>query len=238
MRFRTASPLLTFLCRLSFFFIICHGCASTTAAFCPRTKIFVNNEFFKSRFVVIGKVLSAQEETDPNGYLVATHYQVRVDKSYRGPKRIILRIVSENGSGRFPMEIGQKYLLFVRNLGSYLEISNCGNSRLLSDTGGAITAIEQIGNAAPFGEIDMSVALSQGSAAGIRFVARSGEKSFSAITDENGSAHLRVPPGRYEVSSNSTKLWIIPYDLNEDDPDHFVVHRGGCVQLDYDASPK
>jgi hypothetical protein len=61
-------------------------------------------------------------------------YRVQVDKIYRGkiaPKTVIF---SENSSGRFPMEEGHKYLLFISMEGGRLVVDNCGNSALLSNS--------------------------------------------------------------------------------------------------------
>ena len=239
MRSRIASRRLTILIYRSFFLCaLSFGFVSAAAAFCPRTKIFVNTEFFKSRFVVIGTVVSERTTNDADGFLVASRYRIQVEKTYRGPLRSNLWIVSENDSGRSPMKPGQKFLLFVRTFERHLVIDNCGNSQLLSDARDVIEAIRQIAKAGPYGEIDARVRSRNQDVSGIRFVARSGRKTFSAVTGEGGWAHFRVPPGEYRLTARSSKFWVTPYDLNEDTPAHFAVHRGGCVQLDFDASPR
>jgi hypothetical protein len=81
--------------------------ASGAAAFCPRYKTAVNSEFFKSRFVVIGTVISERTEYDTDGFPVSWDYRVRVQKSYRGVRQEFLRIRSENDSGRFLRKKGR-----------------------------------------------------------------------------------------------------------------------------------
>jgi hypothetical protein len=209
----------------------------TAAAFCPRIKIFVNNEFFKSRFVVTGTVMSERTELDTDGYIAAWDYRVKVEKTFRGSRQQVLKLRSENDSGRFLMEKAQKYLLFVRAFEGHLVIDNCGNSGLLSEGEDMIDVIKQISKAGPYGEIEARVS-SVNEVAGIRFVARSGNMTFSGVTNEAGWLRVRVPPGVYELTARSPRLLLISYDLNEDQPGHLVVHRGGSVQLDYDAQLK
>jgi hypothetical protein len=220
-----------FLAFAPFFFL------PTAAGFCPRIKIHVNNEFFKSRFVVLGQVLSEKTEVDSDGFLVLTDYQVKVLKTYRGYYRQILSIRSENDSGRFPMQKGQKYVLFVRTFEGHLYIDNCGNSGVFSNAKETIDGIKGISKARSYGEIKGRVS-SVNEVAGIRFLARSGNMIFSGVTDEDGWFRLRVPPGVYKLTARSPKFFLSSYNLNEDQPGHLVVHRGGSVQLDYDAQSK
>jgi hypothetical protein len=232
------SRLLTHLfCRVALLVLIALLFVPIAAAFCPRMKIFVHNEFFKSRFVVVGTVMSEKTELDAEGYFAAWDYRVKVEKTFRGSSQQVLKIRSENDSGRFLMKKGQKYLLFVRVFEGHLAIDNCGNSGLLSEGEDIIDMIKQISKAGPYGEIEARVS-SVNEVAGIRFIARSGNMTFSGVTDESGWLRMRVPPGVYKLTARSRKFLLFSYDLNEDQPEHLVVHRGGSVQLDYDARLK
>jgi hypothetical protein len=222
---------------VGFFFFAPFLFLSPATSFCPRIKIYVNNEYFKSRFVVVGQVLSEKTELDGDGFLVLTDYQVKVLRTYRGSHQQILSIRSENDSGRFPMQKGQKYLLFVRAFEGHFVIDNCGNSGPLSDAEDTIDVIKQISKAGPYGEIDARVS-SVNEVAGIRFIARSGNMTFSGVTNKDGWLQLRVSPGVYKLTARSPKYLLTSYDLNEDQPGHLVVHRGGSVHLDYDAQLK
>jgi hypothetical protein len=137
------------------------------------------------------------------------------------------------------MEKGQKYLLFVRSFQGHFVIDNCGNSALLSEAEDAIDGIREIASASPYGEIEGRVESGgKFNTAGIRIIARSGKTAFSTRTGEDGWFELRVPPGSYRLIAKSSAFFVVPYDLNEDDPQHFVVYKGGCTHIEYDAQPK
>jgi hypothetical protein len=225
-------------CGGAFFFVAAFLSLPTAVAFCPRMKIYVNNEFFKSRLVVVGQVLSETTEVDSAGFIDASDYQIKVLRTYRGSRRQIMSIRSENDSGRFPMQKGEKYLLFVRVFEGHFVIDSCGNSGLLSDAEDTIDVIKQMSKAGPYGEIEARVRNGMDDIAGVRFVLRSTKGVFSAVSGDDGWIHMRVPPGLYKLTVASARFRIDLFDLNEDQPDGLVVHRGGSVQLDYDARLK
>jgi hypothetical protein len=177
---------LCLLCGVDFLFIGSLLFPSPAVAFCPRIKTYMNNEFFKSRFVVIGQVLSERTELDGDGFLLLTDYRVKVLRTYRGSHRQSLQIRSENDTGRFPMQKSQEYLLFVRTFEGHLYIDNCGNSGLLSDAEDTIDVIKQISKAGPYGEIDARVRNGMDEVSGVRFVARGAKGIFSAVTRDDG----------------------------------------------------
>jgi len=248
MRVSLGSNSIAFLFRRAIFLCVASTLLAVPAgAYCPRLKIHVNNEFFKSRFVVIGEVLSERTELDSDGYIAASNYRVTVLRTYRGSHQQVLTIRSENDSGRFPMDKGQRYLLFVRSFDGHLRVDSCGNSDLLSNSEATIHVIDHIPTSGPYGEIEARVISSgqtsslSGQAAlvnevpGIRLVANGAAGTFSAVTNNEGFAKLRVPPGVYRVTVHSRRFSLAPYALNEDKPGRLVVHRGASVQLDYDA---
>ena len=55
-------------------------------------------------------------------------YTVQVEHTYRGKAKRNLVVFSENNSGRFPMELGVSYVLFLYKAGDHLEADYCGNS--------------------------------------------------------------------------------------------------------------
>lgn len=231
--FSVRTPLLA-----AFLFFASLVFVAPAVGYCPRIKIYVNNEFFKSKLVIVGQAVSETTELDSEGFLVATIYRVRVLRTYRGLPARILRIRSENDSGRFEMEKGQKYLLFVRALERHLVIDNCGNSQFLSDARDTIDVIHEMLKSGPYGEIDAHVRLGEDDVPGVYFLARGASGDFSGLTGKDGWAHLRVPPGLYKLTWRSSRFRIELFDLNEDRPERLVVHRGGGVQFDYDAKPK
>jgi len=137
------------------------------------------------------------------------------------------------------MDKGKTYLLFVRTFDAHLFIDSCGNSSLRSEEGDAIEAIREISKSENYGEIEGRIELGGGvGIAGIKVVARNAQKIFSARTGEDGWFQMRVPPGTYELIAESAEFILVPYELNNDKTERFLVYRGGCAHIEYDASPK
>lgn len=64
---------------------------------------------------------------------MGAYYDVQVLRVFKGMPEGRLRLFSDNSSGRFPMDIGADYLLFIGNdtfdvIGQQLDVDNCGNS--------------------------------------------------------------------------------------------------------------
>jgi len=103
----------------------------------------VRQEYAKSWAVFTGRVLSAREvpPTADDRWLNGTMYTVGVRRVMRGTPPTRLDVFSENSSGRFPMDRGVVYLLFVyHDLGRYA-VDNCGNSAPLSQAGAALDTL-------------------------------------------------------------------------------------------------
>src|SRR5690348_15937531 len=84
-------------------------------------------EYRESDFVFVGRVVAARSV--PEGKLLneGTRYTVRVTEVFRGHPARTLSVFSENSSGRFPMDIGGSYLVFLsREPHLPLTIDNCG----------------------------------------------------------------------------------------------------------------
>ena len=114
----------------------------------------VDAEFKEAPLVVTGRVTGQRNISspdDPEGY-AWTVYTVQVLKTFKGRSVPSLRLVSENTSARFSMDIGKAYLLFVTH--SPMSemagqerlpmdfVDNCGNSGLVS---GADAAMKTVG---------------------------------------------------------------------------------------------
>jgi len=69
---------------------------------------------------------------ESQGFDEGHNHTLKVTTVYKGEKTEQITIFSENTSGRFPMEIGKSYLLFVHEYEKRLQIDNCGNSGLAS----------------------------------------------------------------------------------------------------------
>jgi hypothetical protein len=102
-------------------------------------------EFKSAAFVITGRVTSARnisEPDDPEGY-AWTIYTVQVLETFKGGPQRTIRLLSENSSGRFSMDTGESYLLFV----SHSQTAEmAGQERLPLDY------VDNCGNSAPIKE--------------------------------------------------------------------------------------
>lgn len=96
-----------------------------------------------SNFVIIGKVKRATNYTspdDPTG-IAGTKYVVSVVEAFKGNPPRILIVDSENTSSRFPLTVGQRYLLFVQGLATDGFVDSCGNSGVLKERKAAVVEL-------------------------------------------------------------------------------------------------
>ena len=77
---------------------------------------------------VVAERLIPSAEAD---FYDGTLYRIRVDKTLRGSVGDSAEIFSENSSGRFPMAVGAKYLLFIHTGSAGMRVDYCGNSGLV-----------------------------------------------------------------------------------------------------------
>jgi hypothetical protein len=223
--------------------IFCLFSSLPTKAVCPQPHPRICAEYFHSDVVFTGTVTSVRNApkgvTDPEGWF----YRLKVTKSYRGPAQGFIEVFTGNDSGGFPLEKGHSYLLFGYKAERVLTIDNCGDSAELSEAGKTIAEIERAMAAtksASGGDIGGRVLVYGDTAGvnGIKVVATGHGRKYAGVTDENGSFHIHVPPGRYVVWPETSKWIVTPYDLSYDNEDHVVVQRGGCAELQFLASPK
>ena len=232
-----------FIFKSSLFATILDFVLTTSAnAVCPRPIPAPNAEFFKTSMVITGKVVSEKSEGDPD-FADGWFYRLRVQRTFHGIPRRFVVVYTENDNGRFPLKAGERYLLFVFRVQGRLEINGCGNSALLSEASAAISAIEAIRHAGPYGEIEGRVRTKDAEEAGIpgvRIIAHRGTSSFSTNTGTDGWFTMRVPPCNYKLTIQSPNLVIQSQDwvYNYDDPDHSIVHRGSSAHFEYFAEPK
>ncbi len=96
--------------------------------------------------MITARVLNAKLVPSANdGYFLdGTIYGVEMRKGYKGNPGDALSVFSENSSGRFPMQIGREYLLFLyRDHGRY-QVDNCGNSDELPKSLKKVAEVERI----------------------------------------------------------------------------------------------
>ncbi len=97
-------------------------------------KVDLREEIKSSAFIVIGRVTEAhaltEKSADPED-ITAYIYTVRVLKRIKGTLPSVVHFRSENNSGRYPMTVGERHLLFLTRKGRYFEADSCGNSSLM-----------------------------------------------------------------------------------------------------------
>ncbi len=110
-------------------------------AVCLKGNPSISQEYADSPIVFIGKVIAKKDVAESRDYYEGDEYTVQVQEIFKGTPTNPLLIFSENSSGRFPMEVGGTYLLFVYEELNRYQISNCGNSGLLSKKKDALNEI-------------------------------------------------------------------------------------------------
>ena len=108
---------------------------AATAAFaqCQGDRLTVKEELHDSAAAIVGTVQSAQFIPESSDHVDGVQYVVRIDRLIHGKaaNQTAVTIFSENTTGKFPMQIGKQYLLFVHDANGAATVDNCGNSGLL-----------------------------------------------------------------------------------------------------------
>jgi len=115
-------------------------------AVCLEGHLTVSEEFAKSENVIIGIAKSKVPINESVNFNEGDNYLVEIEEIYKGNLESAITILSENNSGRFPMEIGKSYILFIHQNQGVLQVDNCGNSGLVADSGSVINEIKKIKN--------------------------------------------------------------------------------------------
>jgi hypothetical protein len=125
---------------ISYLFLV----SSVAGAVCIKGNPSIADEYSNSQYVFIGKVILQKDVPESKNYYEGNEYTVEVLDIFKGNPTSPVVIFSENSSGRFPMSVGGKYILFVYyELGRY-QVSNCGNSGFVSEKKHVIQAIKDI----------------------------------------------------------------------------------------------
>jgi hypothetical protein len=134
--------------RLGIVLLIILAAASPTAyAVClnPETVMSgyqapLNKEIQLTEVIAIGTVTKKQalheDSSDPED-ITAYIYTVQIFRQLKGRVPQIIGLRTENDSGPYSMEVGEKHLLFLSKEGQYFIADSCGNSSALP-TGDAV----------------------------------------------------------------------------------------------------
>jgi hypothetical protein len=121
--------------------------ASTIAdAACLNGYPTVQKEYTLSKVVLIGRVLHDRKTAGEKDFfdLDGDTYTVVPMHVYKGGTKTDVDLFSENSSGRFPMQVGQEYLIFAYEDHGRLIVDNCGNSNLISRSKKAVTEVAKL----------------------------------------------------------------------------------------------
>jgi hypothetical protein len=116
-----------------------------TLAMCVNGHPSVDQEFRQSSLVFVGRVTAASAAAETKSFYEGSRYSIQVKEIFRGRPRRTLTVFSENSSGRFPMDIGIDYLLFLSvRAGEPAMVDSCGNSGPVTATAPAIDTVKQL----------------------------------------------------------------------------------------------
>ncbi|HET7831685.1 MAG TPA: hypothetical protein VFK88_01845 [Gallionella sp.] len=114
-------------------------CSPSAFAWCADHPT-VAEEFGRSAVVLVAKVVAEEKVIASGDYVDGINYRLSVSEVLRGEQKKSLTLFSEDSSGRFPMKVGESYLVFASAEQGLLPgqpaftVNNCGNSGLLSES--------------------------------------------------------------------------------------------------------
>jgi hypothetical protein len=111
----------------------------------------VAEEFRTSDVVFTGRVIGAREMAVHSESITGgTFYTVEVADVLKGAPPHRVQLYSDNSSGRFPMRVGKRYLIFGYSgafqgiRGQHLAVNNCGNSAPLPEANEALKTVRRL----------------------------------------------------------------------------------------------
>lgn len=90
----------------------------------------VEREFASSALVIEGVVKSSEPVPENENFMEGNRYLLEITRTLKGKHRPAIEVFSENSSGRFPLEVGAAYRLFLFEETGRWQVNNCGNSAL------------------------------------------------------------------------------------------------------------
>lgn len=213
------------------------------AAVCsqPQPRL-VCAEYFQSAVVVEARLVHSNYVSAPNETTDGHIYKMQTATILRGNVGPSFQVWEENSSGRaaFDWVVGHSYLLFLyskQDRGWVLD--GCGNSGPLTHAAAALKQIQEIASRRG-GMIQVAVGgswISSSPPMGeITVRAQSPQGTYTATTNDEGIAEIKVPAGRYSVTVPSQK--VQPFDLTYDDPAKILIENGSCTQVQFVESAK
>lgn len=128
--------------------------SSRVGAACLLSDYSVNAEYQRSAWVVVADAQSQEaiSENEAMRELGGVQYTLKVIEVLKGATISTISVFSENSSGRFPLEIGKRYLLFLHEQQGRLSADYCGNSGLASTKQAVIAELRGVKKATNAGQ--------------------------------------------------------------------------------------
>jgi hypothetical protein len=224
---------------------LCAACvllSKPAGAFCNVPPIRLDDEFFVSDLVFEGSIVADRKiGLTPDGFFDARSFTWRVDRVFRGSIVPGQRVVTLTGndSGRFPLDagsssslVGGKFLIFAltnRQHVGLFAVDQCGNSRPLREAASKIREIEDLRNHHG-GLIYGSMMDGERN---VQITAKGRAGKFSAMTTNDGSFSIKVPPGRYSVVAQESGHVFVDTDIAYKDSRSVFVPEGGGAGLSF-----
>lgn len=118
--------------------------STIATAVCLKGHPSIAEEYSQCQSVFIGKVINKKDVPESGGFYDGDDNTVQVQEVFKGKPKKTIVIFSENSSGRFPMDVGKTYIIFLHYYSGRYQIDNCGNSGLLTENQETITSIRAL----------------------------------------------------------------------------------------------
>lgn len=205
--------------------------SGTAGAFCSAPPPKVCSAYFQADVVVRGKVLSVQRDAD------FIHYEVSVEKAFKGPQQPVMSFDTGNDSGRLPLDVGFEYVLFAYRNEDRLELT-CNELPLSVPAKVAVVSheIEQLqASKATVATIEGQVLTANYSAPspGVAVVATGADGVHKATSNSEGLFSMSVSPGLYRVDVDPKVAEQTIYSEIYTNPKALRLAPGQCAQLQY-----
>lgn len=196
-------------------------------------------EYFQSKAVVVARLI--RTTNGPGEFPDYFVYKLVVVKRLRGQVPQTFKIYEGNDSGRAPFDwnVNQRYLLFLEQPAPWSRnmwtIDGCGNSAPLTQAKRALKEIHDISKAGDKGTIVGMVSTDSWTTGvpdtDIRILG--GRESLEVHTNSSGRFTETVPAGTYVVTAAKNGVNILPLLFSYENPQHVVIHPGGCAEIQF-----
>lgn len=214
--------------------LLCLLTASLAHAFCYAPQLRVSDEFYVSPVVLNGIVVNSRDLPDPadRDSITGTIYLFRVGHIYHGNVAATIKIYSDNSTARYPMDLNQRYLLFLTkdDKGRWV-VDNCGNSKLWSQSAAVRRELNELPLKSSYIYGEVYPYSGPMTCPPMRLTLRGSGREAKTTVRHNCSFQVDVPPGKYSATLMWNGRQVASYDLPYKNPYCFVVPAGGSAGI-------